>query len=990
MRQLIWNLNLFICGVILVILTGVGVHEMVRGISWLERHHLRTNASSDENAKTLKEVTAENHLDYFLLHQSSLSSKDAAHEWVTLATTSLGIIEKADDSAPEFKNVLRVIPGPKSWPHIGLELENLSVKRSASPEKLLALESLAALLDHNPKDALQKLDNILSPDLPPKGPQKREALLVEVFSTQMAIAEQTMEPAEVLDLFKKQLSQLETTHFVTEMDSSTAYRVPDLVTLAGEAEAEKLLRRAFKAIPAPLDIPSFETHQLAVTICESMVNHLQTPQVLLLQTSDSFDLYKKMVEIYGPDRFRKSDLFRSARKWYILDLIAQNMDATACDEINAFNVDFDDVFHLTASDLAALSDQQVSFRIFDFLGKTFVNPNHKNLLLDPTQNLWREYAFFGERLSRQEDMLILIHRLHQKNRFTVSDKRQLRFEEARIQLNAGKIDEATNTLRALMGENPKEDDALSLRAAARLAQLGQAKALPKLEEEGLAFFCDHYESLNLSDPSSDVEHDLSSLFHLFSEEKYHARWERLLWRDLRLSEKDLSISEISTHQNLRPQLRRLLELFCREGKWHSAAKLLNESKWWGTGDLSAIIDDAESQGPPLGILAAQVFHGTGEDLKAVRILEEMMRLRMELDDIGRLYLEWVGADQALKKFDQLIATHPYDDWPRIWKARTLIQLQKFPEANAILTDPKHPWGYDEPSDDNPLIASAKLQLQLRPLMGAKDEEGDRVLSKRISAVDGWNKADLLDDLDLRSDAIDELEKAHALFPDSVFLGLHLADLYARHGMTKQSEDLYVQVLKTLPDHITNREDRLLHQLDTVEPDSVLTTTVDTFQQKLKGEPHKSALELSTGLLLFLKNEEQISDSWDLIKSSAQDDPDSYPAWFEWQDFTSNKYSPPRERRAILDALERLTPPADEFDGNYEMIPDMDRIWTLGNRKMIPPVTLLPLKNSRKLLRLGRLVNPTFHEGMKTESGGDALSGAWAVKKIMELIEQLDN
>jgi|GEM_PF-5735151 len=996
MRRLIWNLNLLLWAVILVILTGVGVHEMVRGISWLEKRHLEPDPESDARVKELKDAAMDGRLEDFQQRQASMKPEAAAREWVALAASSLEIEGGGKGSPADFKKIFDVIPGPKSWPGICVGVEKFSLEKSSKPRNLIVLQSFAALLKHDPKTAVQNLDKLFSPDLPALGPQKREALMLEVFSAQTAIAEQSLAPEEILDLFKKQLARIEATHFITEMDATISFRVPDLVTLAGSKEAEDLLKRAFKAVPAPLDIPDgLETYQLAVSVGEDMSGGLNAPQTLLLDSPDSFDLYEDMLATYGPNRLwlgMSDDDTKAARKWYIFGLIARGRYNQALSEIDSFNSNFEEGFHLNSDDLSSLSDREMSMRVFKFLNACFHDPFHRNLITDPNQNLWKEYASLGKKLYQQGTMLELIDELF-LNRFTTrTERRQLTYAKAKIQLNNGNIGDAINTLRSLIRENPKKNDELSVRAAALLAQIGRLRGYDDLTNEGLSEFFENYEPIRAEINSPDVEKDLSLLFRLFSEKKYDAQWENLLYRDLQITKSNLSLTHDSTAENTnaRPQLRRLLEIYCRRGEWYLATNLLEHSKWWGAADLSEILDDSEPRGPLLGILAARAFHAIGEQAKALQILDAMMKNQIDCDDIGELYLEWEGPEQTLQKVNPIIHDHPLDDWPYIWKARALFQLGKYPEAYAVVSDADHLPSYDKPSETNPFMAAEKLKLALSLHLDFDDKKKD-ILDKQIVAIDPANKADQLEKIGLTGDAMSEFEKAHAFYPDSEFLDIRLGQLYTSQAMENRAEEIYRQAFACLPEHITGGDDRLLQTTGVLDDDYASSLALEVLQARLKKEPHDAALEYTTSRFLLRQSEGDLSPSWNLLKSTVTDDPDFYLAWAKLQDLTDSRYAPPAERMEILNAMDRLTPPDDEFDGDYEMVPDFERIWTLGNRQPSSgPDAVLPLQNSARLITLGQSINPDFHKNDQNETGGDALAGTVAVKKMLELIQDLDD
>ena len=790
-------------------------------------------AITNETAATGKQL--QDDIKAFPEKATKLEPEGQALGWLELVdrlwTLSRADLTKTYDAASgeqlNIQQLVEALPPPLAWDELARQLE--SKKTEGSQEKYRAglLKLLAHLLVNNQSAALNdvaELSEIIS-EFESHISEYAARELQEVVQKINTIAGNKSGIREAFEMSMR-LRQ--------NADSESSLNVPDLVTLLGEEEAERLLRKAVVLPQTTLYMPlGDETKAVARRVAVELIDKIQTPQWSLAASLHATELYEALDKKFpmaesnttndsnnmsfsldpsllsglgaaGISSFKKMMKLsrsgswedrarREARIYYMLGLIVDGRTDDARNVALQMAEDADEI--------------QFPYDALNQLEKAgYVDEVHaflqEMLTEKPDLPLWEKYIELAAKVGRTEEMLKLVRANVANASISESRRHELDWQLARALLAADRPDEAVEPLRKILNDKNYADQDKRLEVAIQLARLGHLLKRTEWLDEGVAAARQAIEKSGDNENSATLS--AGGLPELLMEAGRGPEAEEIYAKILASKmEMFRNVDSRFTGDTLSGDMIALASLYYDAGRLQDILKLADASPWWGVRDLADVRSvgnygghGSSSRGAPVTQAVAAALHAAGRDEEAVKILENIILSEGGYDPAYELYVAIKGP-AAIPFLDSVYQLDRYEERPLIWKAHILRKQGQLDEAEKAARDAI---AIDPSDGEQGKGRRMRVYGELAEILAAKgDAQNAAFFGEVVKAIRIAEEADDVYEAGLLTRGIAQYREALGHFADAYCIQSRMAVQLEQLGQYAEAEKHYQRAYELMPD-----------------------------------------------------------------------------------------------------------------------------------------------------------------------------------------------
>ncbi len=936
-----------------------------------------STGSEDSPASQLKSK-----LEAFATTAPSMSPTEAAQGWLDLFKTwrEQGPDRRAsfhDREESGFNALVSALPPPPAW-------NALKAKLSSDPmgdtlqDQLLAM--FAATLNEDPVGqwkALVELQSLARGDLS-KSPsleslnQKMggqagktlDQLVLQFLSPLLKLSDQ---PEEILKGLDMQLTAM------SAMDEGyhSSLSLPDLVSIAGEAKAETVLKKAITAGVA-FQTEGEKTRELASRLVLENLSAVKTPPWGLVDglSEQNIKLYEALAKKFPGQDSQNQYEQKQAAEFYVLSLILAGKTAAA-----------DAWLAVPANSTeASLPHRGLSSVLATGKGKIVLDYLLHALAANPSLPFWGELISLAAQEGRSGEALALAKKFAADKDLRAAKREEVFQLLTTAALADGSVDEGIGLLRERLAllKAQKKPEASDLRnVALKMAELGQLLKRNDLREEGIR------EALAVK-PDTERSTD-SELLTLLTETGRTAEAQALIVDILKagLSQRGYPSS---FPIDLSSELTNLAGIYDQAGRSSDVLFLLAEAPWWGAKDLAMIRPQTDFRRVPLGVIAARALVANGDKARAVAVLQETLRRAASNDTAYRMLVDLEGQN-ALPFLETQAARNRFEERPLIWKATLQLAAGDISGADqtiraAIAIDPSD--GEMGPGDR---MRAYTVLADILEKQGKPDDA--KIYRGAVEAIRLSEEADKYQNAGLLSQAISMYEKALTYFADAYCIQSRLAVQLADLGDMKKAEDHYRRAYELMPDSFGRMESHCFGCERAFKGEMAESLAEKTFRKMIEEKPAKPQTYYLMG---YLRTEQgRPADALPFFQKAVELDPDYINAWQKILGLDDDILLPNKVRNEAVFAILRLNP--DAARGALRQVTDLKKMWTVVEklRSEFPPekpTPVFPLIASAEKIDAQEQQDPSFRQRLRMMRGEEGLKTPGAVLTEQEVIQEI--
>jgi tetratricopeptide (TPR) repeat protein len=901
-------------------------------------------------------------LKAFRLTSASLAPEDAAHQWLAFFDRYLAVSDP--DMQTAIRNLdagaqplFRSLPGPTAWAALARQADARPAAGDAKHAIIEAsLKLVASTLITDPAGQRKALDAFLV------APGSSGLFLGPVSAVDLEdeLLEQSDDPARVADAFRDRLALEKRMKPGAGSSSEDAFRIPDLVTLVGEKEAEPLIKEALLLPKVEIRVDGADTEKLASRVALEQAANLSAPPWSLACSLDGGPLFEALEQHFPSE---KSGRYNEARGYYLLHLIADHQTARAIaiasDQStgqSALNLPIDEM------DQAGYTQQ-----VHDFV--------HDLLVAHPGLPLWDDYIQLAAKTGQTSRMLDLMGSIEAKSGLSDAQLKDLRAHYYLALLAADKTDEGVAELRKLIkaagqgqgaGLLARAWNALSgadpgfgFRKSVALARIGQLLDRKDILEEGIADAERNFQSAP-DDRFSYGEGDpVGSLAELLVEIGRAPEAEKILAQYLAY----LS-PQADEEERIESCLADLVRVYYQAGRADDVLSVLQDLPGWTIRDLSDEIDldtqgfdtaeystHAASNNFYVSYMAAWALEEKGRKEEALKILDALLQRDDTFDPAYALLIK-VSGQEAIPRLDLLARRDRFETRPLIWKAQLQLDAGKLDDAEksaraAIAIDPSD--GQQGPG------RRMRAYAVLADILDKKgDKEHGQIYRGAVDAIRISEHADRFYEAGLLTRAVRMYEDALTHFSDAYCIQSRLALRLSELGDDAGAEEHYRRAYELMPESFGRVESHCFgceRAFDGSHPQSIAEKV---FTQLAATMPDKPQVHYLLGYLCY--EEDRYREALPEFQQAVKLDPDYLNAWKKIAELHGRMHlSSGLCNEVALNEI-RLDPFQHHGAPDINGATDLANIWNVAaaNAAKVPPRPgpLFPLTASAREMRAG--------------------------------------
>ncbi len=906
---------------------------------------------------------------------TALSPEEAAKQWLTLFDRALRLpgpltdLVGGGDAIPHLTDLFRVLPPPAVWDELDAQVARRpEAAKGSSDFSTPVLRIVAGTLRDDPDEVRQALEafarQVVAEDNPERD-QNRET----VQQLQQVFHEATIDTAGKLKELEAKLALLESaapasvTAAARQNLRTTSLEVPNLVALAGEAQAETLLRRIFAQPFVTVNIVDEPTQELARKVLLAMGEKIQFAPWSLVAGPEVVPLYDLLNQRFPETDDNRNDRL-NAKPAYLLGLIARDRvaDATALalklpDEITSGGVEALNLSGTTFQEVAAQGQAQKVAHFFNAL-----------LTAHPDLPYWGSFQAAATATGNPDAFLTRVQAAVGNTDLRPRFRRALLPLQASALLAADRLPEAVSALEALSspapagadagssGEDALRFDGDSPRAYALvLALVARRVHDDKLLNEQLDRLLQSNRALLRApfDPDNVVLPLGIELNDLFLAVGRGPELEGLLLDNLARSTQAATwrrkgmtaelFAETGSFET-RNALEILVDLYSQAGRYADVVALLDHAPSWETGDVAGLIPGTLTAFDGQVVRALQKTGHADAALRVVNASLDHAPDRSALYPVYASLLELLPPDQAEARLDVLARTDPFDARPLLWRGILQWQQHRPQEAEksirqALAVDPTD-------GDGGPASRPLAHAVLGDILEHAGDPQGAAEARRFVEAVHLGQEADTLSGVGLYPRAVGLYAKAVDIDPNITSLQYRYGVVLAALGRFEEAATHFSRADELLV--ASSSRVAILSPANGQVFDGAWTRSIveRVLGERAAREPENPRVCYLLGSLRTVQG--RTVEAAREFKEAARLDPDYLYAWERLALVTGN---PPDRDQATVNIL-RLDPHRRHRNHAPEMsgMNDLKAFWlalTQAAKQQLPaPADLYPLAASR--------------------------------------------
>lgn len=878
------------------------------------------------------------------------SPKRAAEGWLALVGRYFDIPQsqkvKRDEYSVYFGDSLSLttlfesIPGPESWPYIenGIEkykpLEKISLDAKGLRIIVAFLRGKMTLV----KNEVAQIDEIVSQ----LGISQREArIALDRLNTYVQRCTLKDSPDAIIENFRRILEAKKE----VEGEQGTI-TIPDLVNLAGEQEAGRLIEQVLKIKNVIINVPSGgETLALVKQMVTARVSELDKPQWGLVNSPDDIALFEAMYEKFGgkdeqeseeaaaadvfsedvyPESLPEDDSAKTeAELNYIFGLVKNDrLDAAA-----AFTLEHD------LSTLPSYTVKNVWHRMNQArIADSMLQYCSRVLKKNPDLPFWGLYAKLSIALDENREYLNTLSEMSQDA--TLSFKTHNQIEEYRISayLAQGDVEKALEIIRELeelnLNDLPQKVLVGLLRKrvklGAKVANIGQLLERKDLVDAGLDIMRRATDlarplSVNMKPYEYMVLSQEDTLVEWLVENDRLAEAEKIIVNSLESKvakfkgrELEISLSESSVYLS---DLLALVQVYSKAGRHSDVLTLLNEAPWWGKKYLSEI------DSPELSHAAALALSKVGQQAEAKAVLKNQLYKSTDNDSLYSALIDMSGME-LIPWLDELYATDRFEERPLIWKAVILFRAGNLDEAEKVIRQALKidPTDGEQKAGDR-VRAYAVLSDILREKGNDSEAEffSNVVKSVRIAELgDKYKKAGLI------RQSLGYYSEAEEFFGDAYCVQWRKAERLYELGKYEEANKHYEIAFERMPEQFGRVASFCFGCEGVFDKENSRSIAETVLLRLLQTNPDKPQVYFLLGQLR--EAQERYTDAYTFFKKAVALDSEYLDAWKRIAYLQDNIFLPQSELNSITLAMLKLDPLKKHFSGTLDKASNFEELW----------------------------------------------------------------
>ena len=685
-------------------------------------------------------------------------------------------------------------------------------------------------------------------------------------------------------------------------EESGSFGVPDLVTLVGVPKAEALLKRAFLAGSAQVQIQvGSATKALAVKLATQLVAKLKKPQWRLIEgvSASEMALYEALQKKFPrkhSDENGDGDERDSAEAYYVIGLIEAKRTPEAAKLALARFERSGHEANFGSGVLALIRGGSVG-PVRAFLREL--------LAKNPALPFWEDFISLSAQASESADALAFLRETAAREGLPDDARTHVREYLWSALLAAGEMEAGVKVLRETLDANlaamagaankaRRESNASESpgKLALRLLRIGRLLESPELIEAGLKAA----RAVIQSEANERYSSTAFATAELLSELGRGAEAEAMVI-DSWVSTIKKRTPEQGRFDDDAPYLSALAEVYHRAGRQEDVLALLEKANGWGAGDLAEI-----SGGGSLRYMTASALAATGRKDEARKLLLDLLEDQPGFDPAYELLMQ-IGGENLTPALDALLARERFEERPLIWKAKIQLDAGQLDDAEktvraAIAIDPSD----GEQGKGTRMRAYAVLGDIL-------DKKGDAAQAKLMrGAVEAIRLSENADDwwqAGLLTRAVKMYEEALGHFADAYCIQSRLSLRYADLGNFAKAEEHYRRAFELMPDSFGRIESHCFgceHAFHGERAQGIAEKVFTTLAEKTPRKPQVFYL------LGYLRAQQQrYAEAAESYRKAVSLDPDYFNAWSRLAGLSENIAIPRADREAAALNLLRLDP-----------------------------------------------------------------------------------
>ncbi|WP_162145316.1 tetratricopeptide repeat protein [Chthoniobacter flavus] len=876
---------------------------------------------------------------------STLPPEQAAAQWLAMYDLYAALPAEALRSqyVTNYRDQLRTgsffeqLPPGSAWDAL---ITRLETRKTGDAWRDRGSQLLASVLRGDAAASSRVLKEIRAAMEDPKQAAERpmlDAQMLDMMEDSFEIAGGSDQWAAV---FEKRLAQMEK---AGPLYVGGSMITPPLVKAVGPEKAEALLRRAL-AIKARLVVNDEETHRLAVRLALQSIDQLPSPQWTLVRKVEDARLYEALAKRFPRSEPQDASDQARAATVYLASLVAENRIKEAAQfATDSRGILVNSVGGVNGSVMEEASRQSLS-RPFNGLLRELLSS-------DPSLPYWHDYIQLSAQLGDSDKALALLREIVARPNLSLEIRGALRSHYVDALLAADQVEEGVKVLREKIQVEAKATNAaekdletqlkemrsdgnrtlpspLTVRSkyddhyrvplpdalemdCLHLARLGHLLGQPELVEEGLAAAIANLAKVSDYQEGSSLE-DIGLL----------------MLQTGRGPQAEKFVSEFPVRPEsgtsqlaslLGDRTEKLAVIYHLAGRHEDVFKLLEQSPYWGAGDLSGL--DTNHFEVPLLFAAAKALAVTGKKEEALRVVKRLIESRGGYDPAYALFLE-LGGDGREAQLDAWARLDRFQERPLIWKAKLQLDAGRLDEAErtvraAIAIDPSD----GEEGKGDRMRAYAVLGDIL-------EKKGDaaqaKIMRGAVEAIrlsenaDDWWQAGLL------QRAVKMYEEALEHFADAYCIQSRLALRYSELGDLARAEEHYRRAFELMPESFGRIESHCFGCEGTFSNQRAQDIAERVFTQ-LAAAP--GARPQVFYLLGYLREEEgRYEEAVEQFRQAVQLDPDYFNAWKHLLDAAGRSEHAQADIEKATLALLRLDPAMKHDNVNFSGIRNLRVLW----------------------------------------------------------------
>ena len=246
-----------------------------------------------------------------------------------------------------------------------------------------------------------------------------------------------------------------------------------------------------------------------------------------------------------------------------------------------------------------------------------------------------------------------------------------------------------------------------------------------------------------------------------------------------------------------PLLVELIGIYHDNQQWNDILTIVNNYKYWNSGNLNTIYTLKDSTKTYLGYYVATALHHNNQTDIAKDILRSLIWNDGGYDKAYQLYTDIESSENATKFLQQIYAKDQFEERPLIWQAHIKLKENDLDEAKALIKTAISIDPSDGEQGVNDRMRAYAILSEILKQQNMLDEA--KLYANVVESIRTSEKADKHTNLGLLKAGIAMYEEASEQFADAYCVQSRLAIQLTKSGQYDQAQQHYRKAYELMPD-----------------------------------------------------------------------------------------------------------------------------------------------------------------------------------------------